>query len=339
MKKALLPLVIASAALPLSALADVTVYGKANVSLQNADEYNAVADDNESTIELVSNASRIGLKGSEEINSSLKAIYQFEYQTEVDDGAGGTSNQTFNQRNIYVGLQGTGGTIMGGKFDTPVKVLQEKVDLFNDLEGDMAFLLDGETRANNIVQYTTPLFGAFAVNIAHVSSENPDVDDGKSISITYTTPKFYFGVATEQDVSTALVGGAQNLLDISRVATRLTLGTVQLGALFEHSESDVNEYETDGWLISAKLNATDALAFKVQYGNAGDEEVTATNLLDGDDMQLNVGVDYMLSKNTMIFAYYTQEETEDNSTVILTDVATTTETDNSWLGVGLELKF
>jgi predicted porin len=338
MKKALLPLVIAAAALPLSSFAEVTVYGKANVSLQNADEYNLAADDNESTIELVSNASRIGLKGSEEINSSLKAIYQFEYQTEVDDGNNG--GQTFGQRNIYVGLQGTGGTIIGGKFDTPVKVLQEKVDLFNDLEGDIAFLLDGETRSNNIVQYTTPLFAdSLAINVAYVSSENPDVDDGKSVSITYTTPTFYIGVATEQDVSTTLIAGAQNLLDISRVATRLTLGSVQLGALYETSESDVGEYEADGWLVSAKLNATDALAFKVQYGNAGDDELTATNMLDGDDMQLNVGVDYLLSKNTMIFAYYTQEETEDTSTVILTDVATTTETDNSWLGVGMELKF
>ncbi len=37
MKKSLLALVIASA-LPLSAVADVVVYGKANVSLQQADE-------------------------------------------------------------------------------------------------------------------------------------------------------------------------------------------------------------------------------------------------------------------------------------------------------------
>src|SRR5690606_19048868 len=135
--------------LPLSAIADVTVYGKANVSLQNADE------SGDAKIELVSNASRIGLKGSEEITEGLKAIYQLEYQTEVDDGSG-SNGQTFNQRNIYIGLQGSAGTIMGGHFDTPLKVVQEKVDLFNDLEGDMATIFNGETRASNTVQYVTP---------------------------------------------------------------------------------------------------------------------------------------------------------------------------------------
>src|SRR6187551_888606 len=106
MKKALLPLLIASL-LPAAAFADVTVYGKANVSIQSADE------SDEKQTEVVSNASRIGVKGSEEVNSDLKVIYQFEYQTEVDDGANG--GQTFGQRNIYLGLQGIGGTLIGGK--------------------------------------------------------------------------------------------------------------------------------------------------------------------------------------------------------------------------------
>lgn len=321
MKKALLPLVIAAAALPLSAFAEVTVYGKANVSLQNADE------NEESAIELVSNASRIGLKGSEEINSSLKAIYQFEYQTEVDDGAGGTSGQTFTQRNIYVGLQGTGGTIMGGHFDTPVKVLQEKIDLFNDLEGDINFIVDGETRSKNIVQYSTPVFAeAFAVNVAYVTVENHDplveVDDGTSVSFTYTTPMFYLGLATEQDVT------AQGL-DITRVATRLTLGAVQLGALYEQTESDVIDND-DGWIVSGKINATDNLSFKAQYGTAAEEYIDKAPILDGEATQASLGVDYLLSKNTTLFGYYTQETLDTGSVETY---------DNSWLGVGLELKF
>jgi predicted porin len=321
MKKALLPLVIAAAALPLSALAEVTVYGKANVSLQNADE------NEESAIELVSNASRIGLKGSEEINSSLKAIYQFEYQTEVDDGSGGTSNQTFTQRNIYVGLQGTGGTIMGGHFDTPVKVLQEKIDLFNDLEGDINFIVDGETRSKNIVQYSTPVFAeAFALNVAYVTVENHDplveVDDGTSVSFTYTTPMFYLGLATEQDVT---VQG----LDITRVATRLTLGAVQLGALYEQTESDVIDND-DGWIVSGKINATDKLSFKAQYGTAAEEYIDKAPIVDGEATQASLGVDYLLSKNTTLFGYYTQETLETGAVETY---------DNSWLGVGLELKF
>ena len=237
MKKVLLPLFLTST-LPSVAIAEVVIYGKANVSVHNADK----ADN--SQLEVVSNASRVGVKGGEEISSGLKAIYQFEYQTEVDDGSGG-NNQTFGQRNIYVGLQGSAGTIMGGKFDTPTKTAQEKIDLFNDMEGDFAYLVKGETRANNIVQYVTPAsMGNFAVNLAVVAAEagvDPqgneiDADDGVSASVTYTTPSFYLGLAAEQDAT------AQGM-DIARLAARYTLGALQLGGLYE--QSSLNDLDND----------------------------------------------------------------------------------------------
>lgn len=325
MKKSLLSLVIASA-LPLAAVADVTVYGKANVSLQNADEAE------ESKVELVSNASRIGLKGGETINDSWKVIYQFEYQTEVDDGAT-SSNQTFSQRNIYVGLQGVGGTVIGGHFDTPVKTAQEKVDLFNDLEGDINYILNGETRSKNIVQYTTPTFGdAFAANVAYVAIEDAELDDGVSASLTYTTPAFYAAVAYEQDVT------AQTM-DILRVVGRYTFNAFQFGAIYESTESDISEIDSDGFVVSVKYSATDALAFKAQYGDASSEYVItapapAPQYTDDEDA-ISIGVDYLLSKNTTLFAYYTQENLDRD----VQPVNTQAEADDSWLGVGIDFKF
>ena len=323
MKKTLLALIIASA-IPAAAFADVVVYGKANVSVQNADEAE------ESNLELVSNASRIGVKGGEEINSGLKAIYQFEYQTEVDDGAGGGSNQTFTQRNIYVGLQGSGGTIIGGHFDTPVKTAQEKVDLFNDLEGDINYLVDGETRSKNIVQYTTPLsWGAFAVNLAGVAAENSNLDDGVSASLTYTTPAFYLALAAEQDVS------AQTM-DIVRLVGRYTVGAVQLGALYEQSTVDatvanvVAELDSDAWLVSAKFNATDKFALKAQYGDAGIDVNAGGVVVDAGGESLSVGADYLLSKNTTLFGYFTQETADVDSEEV---------SDDNWVGIGVDLKF
>jgi predicted porin len=323
MKKTLLALIIASA-IPAAAFADVVVYGKANVSVQNADEAE------ESKLELVSNASRIGVKGGEEINSGLKAIYQFEYQTEVDDGAGGGSNQTFTQRNIYVGLQGSGGTIIGGHFDTPVKTAQEKVDLFNDLEGDINYLVDGETRSKNIVQYTTPMsWGAFAVNLAGVAAENSNLDDGVSASLTYTTPAFYLALAAEQDVS------AQTM-DIVRLVGRYTVGALQLGALYEQSTVDatvanvVAELDSDAWLVSAKFNATDKFALKAQYGDAGIDVNANGVVVDAGGESLSVGADYLLSKNTTLFGYFTQETADVDSEEV---------SDDNWVGIGVDLKF
>lgn len=312
MKKALLPLLIASL-LPAAAFADVTVYGKANVSVQSADEAG------EDQLEVVSNASRIGVKGSEEINSDLKAIYQFEYQTEVDDGAGGNPSQTFTQRNIFVGLQGSAGTIIAGKFDTPTKTAQEKVDLFNDYEGDINYVVLGETRANNVVQYTTPAaWGPFAVNVAAVAAENAANDDGTSISLTYTTPSLYLAIAGEQDVTFQEV-------DIVRLVGRYTIGAFQLGALYEQTSDDTDE-DVNGFVVSAKYNATDKFALKAQYGNSSlDDDIS-----DADKDQLSIGFDYSLSKNTTLFGYYTQEKYEEDSEELQ---------DDKWIGVGIDLKF
>lgn len=317
MKKTLLAVTLASL-FPLAAVADVVVYGKANVSVQNADEV-ALGDD--SRLEVVSNASRIGVKGGEEVNSSLKVIYQFEYQTEVDDGRGG-NGQTFGQRNIFLGLQGTAGTLIGGHFDTPTKALQEKIDLFNDLEGDIIQIFRGEIRASNIVQYTTPSFGGgFAASVAYVSEENDgtftrpagtEPTDGISASFGYTSPMFYAGVSMDQDVEAE---GA----DLIRAVARVTLGSVQLGILGEQFEVENTDIDESGVLASAMWNITDKWALKGQYGQSD------VKLADGETA--SIGLDYKMTKNATLYSYATKIEDEIASR------------DDTYVGAGVDFKF
>lgn len=334
MKKTLLAVALASL-FPAIAVADVVVYGKANVSVQNADE--ATLDD--SRIELVSNSSRIGVKGGEEINSSLKVIYQFEYQTEVDDG-NGSNSQTFAPRNIYVGLQGVAGTIMGGHFDTPTKVAQEKVDLFNDLEGDMTTIFKGEIRASNVVQYTTPTFGGgFAGSVAYITEENDgaskqnnltgvSTSNGVSASFGYTSPMFYAGVAMDQDVEAKGV-------DLIRVVVRATFGPVQLGVLAEDYKDErqkacavgvtspcFSDVKEDGVLASALWNITDKWALKGQYGQSD------VRMADGETA--SIGLDYKMTKAATLFSYATKVENE---------MVGTAERDDTYVGVGVDFKF
>ena len=311
MKKSFLTIAIAAFTLTaLPSLADVVVYGKANVSVQQADE-----NDNDK-IEVVSNASRIGIKGSEVISGGLKAIYQFEYQTEVDDGTT-ASNQTFSQRNIYVGLQGSGGTVIAGNFDTPTKALQEKIDVFNDLEGDIINIMRGEIRSKNIVQYTTPgSWGGFATSVAFVGKETDGVDDGYSAAVSYTSPVFYIGVSMDQDVEAVDV-------DLLRAALRVNLGPVQFGALAEEYDNSIAEKET-GYLGSVLWNITPNWVAKLQYGQSD------VKMLDGETA--SVGVDYKLSSNMTIFTYYTTVEND-----VLVELANPR--DDKYAGVGFDLKF
>lgn len=327
MKKTLLALIIASA-IPAAAFADVVVYGKANVSVQSTDEVSlSSANGNQvdgSKVELVSNASRIGVKGGEEVNSQLKVIYQFEYQTEVDDGTNGS--QTFGQRNIYLGLQGSAGTIMGGHFDTPTKVAQEKIDLFNDLEGDITSIFKGENRVSNIVQYVTPTFGGFAIAGAYTSEENDGTfkqtgtpTNGASVSLSYTSPMFYGAIATDKDVEA-------DGISLVRAVARLTLGSVQLGVLAEQYENDNNGFDEDGALVSALWNVTDKWAVKAQHG------ASEVRWMDGESS--SIGLDYKMTKSATLFGYYTAVENGQPDLVTVDSYR-----DDNYAGIGLDYKF
>ena len=343
MKKALLPLLIASL-VPTAAFADVVVYGKANVALQSTDK-----NVGGTYTEVVSNASRIGLKGSENINDDLKVIYQFEYQTRVDDGSNSqtctatstsvtttpaattkttttcsVSGQTFSQRNIYVGLKGSGGTAMIGMFDTPFKLAQEKVDLFNDYIGDIAAVLQGETRAKNIVQYSTPAFNNITVNVAYINAEKDatNVDNGYSASVVYSTKAVYLALATDSNAARASGAVASPMdTDILRAVGRFNVGPVVLGAMWETYDNGV--IDEDGYMVSAQWNVNDKWALKVQ--NASSDMVQM-----GTD-QTSLGLDYKLSKAAKVFGYYTMVEDE--------RAAVASRADDKYLAVGLELNF
>lgn len=344
MKKALLPLLIASA-LPAAAFADVTVYGKANVSWQNVDKENGGT-----YTELVSNASRIGLKGSDAINDDIKGIYMFEYETKPDDGANSqtcsatststttapaattkttttcsVSGQTFSQRNIYVGLQGVGGTVTAGMFDTPLKASQEKVDLFNDLAGDLKSVLIGEIRAKNVVQYTSPAFANITGTFAYVNTETdtPEVSNGYSASIAYNTKTIYVAIANDHNVQNALDKKAVpgDTHDTIRATGRFTVGPVQLGAMYETYH--VGKVDEAGYLVSAQWNVTDKFALKLQN--------VQSDMIVIDSKSTSFGVDYKYSKATKVFGYYTKVEDG--------NLTKTSVKDDEYLGVGIELNF
>lgn len=282
------------------AFAELDFYGKANVSFQNSD------DGSGSTTEVRSNASRVGVKGSEDIDENLKAIFQLEFETSPDDGD--SSGQTFTQRNIYVGLQGNFGTVKAGKFDSPFKESQNKVDLFNDLEGDIANMITvNDNRPSNVVAYVSPEAPIVAY-IAYISSEDPDVDNGISASVSFTHENLYVAVAADQDVEAE---GA----DAVRGVVQYTLGDLQLGGLVE--ESDDGSGAENAYFVSAQY-ILDKWALKAQYGTSDIDEIGGESV--------SVGADYTFSKPVKVFGFITALESDEGS-------------DESYTGVGIEYKF
>ena len=293
------------------ATAKLTVYGKANITV------NRIDDASESQWELNSNASRLGVKGTYEVSDGLEAIYQMEFEVQIDDGD--KDGQTFSQRNIYAGLRGAYGTIIAGKHDSPLKLAQGKIDRFNDQKiGDIKNFLEGEDRVSNIIMYTTTSYNGLTLTAALVPGENAEegedsLADGTSISIKYTHEAFSASISHNSDI---------DFQDTTRVVAETKLAGIDIGFLWQNAEKTDGSADEDSALISAQYSLGDGYAIKAQYGQ------TDYNT-DKKDTQIALGVDKKLNKNSKIFAYYAQVETQ----------VSNSQTDASSLAMGYELKF
>ena len=316
MKKTALSLAIA-AMLPTIALAEVAnndkvsivieepkFYAKINVSVQNTQE------GGDSTSEVVSNASRVGTNGKIELNHGLKGIYQLEYETQVDDGAKGDNEQTFVQRNIFIGLEGEFGYLVAGHFDTPLKRAQKKVDLFGDLEGDIkSMITKNDERKSNQVLYKTPKVAGISLTLAHISSETEEVNDGTSAALTYDRNSFYAAVAYDTDVR-------EDGMDVIRLVGQYSIAGLTLGGLWE--TQNFNSEDLEGWVYSAAYKATDVMILKAQYGES--------DIVKDNAKTYSLGLDYKLGKQVKVYGFVTDEVYADNGS-------------NQYYGVGTEFKF
>lgn len=296
---------------------DGKVYGKANLSVVNQD----FGSYDEWTLN--SNASRLGLKGKTEISDGLEIVYQAEYEICIDSGD--CKGQTFKQRNTFVGIKGGFGMVSVGKHDSPTKLAAGKVDLFNDLEGDIKNAFEGENRLSNIIAYTSPTMNGFTTTLAMIPGEGADVDqdgqddtglsDGLSYSVNYTKDSIYLAIAGDQDVDKQ---------DLLRFVAQYQIDALKLGVMYQQNEDNLGTKDESGYFVSAAYKLDNNITLKAQYGAIEDD-------VDGDEEQtLSLGADYKLAKNTKVFAFYTNN----------TDSAIDSNDDEfSALGIGMEHKF
>jgi len=296
---------------------DGTIYGKVNISAVNADNG---ADD---TWKLNTNASRLGVKGKTEIADGLYAVYKAEFEMCVDDGD--CKGQTFTQRNIMGGIRGNFGTVWAGKHDSPTKLAQNKIDLFNDLEGDIKNTFEGENRVSNIVAYTSPKINGFSTTVAMIPGEGADVDgdgqydtgltDGISYSLSYSMDNLYIAVAGDQDVDSQ---------DLLRIVAQYKMDALKLGVMYQQNEDNLGTKDESGFFLSAAYKLDKKTTLKAQYGSIEDDA-------DGDEEEtLSLGADYKLAKGTKLYVFYTDNTDSSVGEADKEDTA---------FGLGMEHKF
>ena len=286
-----------------------TVYGKLWISVESQDTASGTE------VDMVSNASRLGIKGSMDFGEGIEAIYQAEYEVDPVDGTADESkDRTFKQRNSFVGLKGSMGTIFLGKHDTATKKSQKKIDLFNDLAGDIKNILQGENRMSDLVGYTTPKINGFSATFNAIKGTeglgDDSIGDSTSTSFNYDSENFYIALAFDSELKG---------YDSTRLTLQIPFNRSQLGIMLQDSEKLSTGVEEDGYVISFSQKVGDKGTLKFQQAES--------DMKLDSGKQFSFGYDYKLSNKAKAFFFFTDLSGDNTSK------------EKEITGIGFEYKF
>jgi predicted porin len=178
MNKKLIALAVAGACVAPAAMAQtanpVTLYGIVYVTVESVEAKGGSAPVSRRT-RVEDQASRLGVRGTEDLGGGLKAFFQLETAFRPD-----SNNTTFAARNSGVGLQGGWGSILLGRWDMPFKSATGAIDPFGDvtiggfnatLQSTRSSPATFDRREENVVQYWSPSWGGFAFKGAISANE------------------------------------------------------------------------------------------------------------------------------------------------------------------------
>jgi len=342
-------LATAVAALSVSAAnAAPTLYGKAFVTTEyvNAERDGTLYDVDSDSVQINSNSSRLGFKGSEAMTANTDVIYQLEYGIAVDDS--GDENIALKSRDTYLGLDNKNlGQFRFGRnysvtdYINNVSVTEGFWDNLGssnlDMEGDVldAVTMADGGRVNNSIVWIAPKYNdlplelslQYSADEAFVSDDN-DRDSGFGASLMFDQGTgVTAGVAYDKDMSQAgeLLRGSATV-DLGKYMA----APVTLGAMYQVADFDEGTKDEKGLVVSAEIglaNCARPATVYLQYNGTRN----LAGVEDRDSDQVVLGGKYMYKDNIIAHAYVGNNSAEDGATGADLDVFA--------LGGGLEYKF
>ena len=179
MKKSLIALTLA--ALPVAAMADVTLYGQVKagveVSKVKLGEKTATAlgkeKSSKTATEIADLGSRIGFKGHEHLGNNLNAIWQVEQETSIAGNKSGWAN-----RESFIGLEGGFGKVRAGNLNSTVKDSSDNVDQWESNNGALGLSVFTRVDERAVsVRYDSPVFSGFSASVQYTPRDNANPSD------------------------------------------------------------------------------------------------------------------------------------------------------------------
>lgn len=290
MKKRFLVAAMAAAMVsPIAAHANATVYGNLHLSI---DDYDSAANG----LDMNSNTSAIGVKGSEDLGGGVSAIYKVEFQIDPTE-----RNNNITDRDQWIGLKSAMGTVKFGTMSSNYKQMGGKVDPMyrTQLEGRSFMRTQsnvlhsgaGESRGRmtNTLQYASPKMGGLQAVFNTTISDSADETMGLGIRYVQKGVMAYFDYI---DTATMQAG---NLDAAMKIGGKYKMDALVIGAQYEMLEdTGANDRANDDiFFLSAdyQLNDSDNVAFT--FGDNG-----------ADDAGFALMYNHNMSNRTNVYAGY-----------------------------------
>ena len=326
MQKKLIALAVAGAMVvpAVSMAADTEFYGKIRISAAAISNNDDTDGNDESAIQVNSHSSRVGFKGSEDLDNGMKAIFQVESQIDIDDTSeddegnvksdGGKGDFSAKLRNTFVGLSGGFGTVVLGRHDTPYKMAAKKADIFADTHADYNSVIQLDNRINNVIAYVAPDMGNFGGAIAYVTSlsgddlpdDNNDADTASvSLMVNFKAGDLKAYLAYE---SLGEIGVDGDDIEGLKLGVLYGMGGTNLALVWEELDVGGDDGDSSNIYVSAKHKVGGGWTAKLALGQVGE-----VGDADNGAFFFAIGAAKAMSKNTEVYALYTSMDNDDDA--------------------------
>jgi predicted porin len=300
---------------------NITVTGVIDIGMQyhdnGTDRYSRASDNG-------FNASRISIRGTEDLGHGLRANFQLEGLLHPSTGsagttASGTTNEVFN-REAWVGISGPLGEIRVGRQDVTGA---QDIDAFVSQTGLFGFRPVNGTRIElgvdqpSVVKYISPSMDGLSLQLGWASANTPSATTdaatagdqrGAFASYTKGALKVFVGMQDNQAFATTDRRG------FTAYGASYDFGFISVGA--SHAVGDVNnsngEKNTSN-LASIRMPISKSAALHAVYAVAQDRAQPDENQGRG----YSIVATNALSKRTTLYAAYTAVDNEANSRMFM----------------------
>ena len=333
------------------ASADVKLYGQLDLSINYDDPavgsfqqintpQGPTIDSGDKDLQMGSNNSAVGIKGSEDLGNGLAAFFKVEYQTDLAGNTEGNSGWT--GRDQYIGLnQERFGKLTIGTLSTAYKSPGSQIDVAyrTSLQArDLGLQSrlhagkgeNGQGRTINTLRYDTPSWAGFSLMGTYnfdKFKEDANDDDTYSIGAQYKGGNFYAAASwIDTQASPDNTGAGQ-------VLAKYTWNNLEFHGIYEFDKGLITAVRSDGlndptftgganddqadiWSVGTSYTIGNNIIF-ADYGSASDSDGSdgINNTFDDvDDYDaFRIGAIHKMSQRTFVYAGYGQNNPDDGT--------------------------